>query len=222
MSIVVLTMIFSFLIPAYAQPTNVQAETTLPVSAPAKSEQKEGHSCDSSGPHGKGSMGHGSMGGGPAMNATGPTFQEVKIDSLKFGSHKHMLFGKQPNKEQWKSLKEAGVELVINVDRVQSSASEPQDVEAAGMSYLYVPIQTSSGDIDATAILRLERVHRDTHGKKQVVFSSDGSLAYAWWVAHKIVKHQLSPEQAIADVKPMISLKADLADSLKRFSEAIQ
>lgn len=146
----------------------------------------------------------------------------AKIGDLAAPQLWFMSFSAQPTVEQLKMAKDNGVETVINLRAPEElKFDEKKEVEKLGMNYFQVTLLNKEGEIDPLSILKLEKIHKATHGQKQLVHCSSGNRAAAWFAVHMAVRHDISEQDAIKVGKALGVTKEEVEGKIKNFIEKI-
>ncbi|NCN42174.1 hypothetical protein GW916_13095 [bacterium] len=144
------------------------------------------------------------------------------IGKLAAPSYKHMSFTAQPSKEDLAEAKKQGYQVIINL-RAPSEISwdEAAYAKSLGLEYYNVPLFNKAEEIDAAAVIKLERIHMQTHKQKQLIHCSTGNRAAAWMAAHMMVKHELSAEDALKVGRKLGITKKEIEEKVITFSQKI-
>jgi len=147
---------------------------------------------------------------------------EVKIGELPTTTFKHMSFGAQPTQKDLAVAKAMGFEVIINLRSTSEVKWNVADeVKKNGMTYYNVPLLDKDEEIDVTAVTKLEKIHKDTHKQKQLIYCSSGNRAAAWMAAHLMVKHGLSAAESLKVARKLGLTKAEVEGKVSRLENKL-
>jgi protein tyrosine phosphatase (PTP) superfamily phosphohydrolase (DUF442 family) len=148
---------------------------------------------------------------------------EVKIGDLSAKTFKHMSFAAQPSQKDIAAAKAMGYEVIINLRPASDVKWDVADeVKKNGMTYYNVPLLDKSEEIDVTSVMKLEKIHKDTHSQKQLIYCSTGNRAAAWMAAHLMVKHDLSAAESIKVARKLGLTKPELEEKIQRLESKLK
>jgi uncharacterized protein (TIGR01244 family) len=145
--------------------------------------------------------------------------QVERIDGIPnfFKSH-DFYFAGQPSAETFKSLKEDGLELVINLrsdaenaKQTQNSFNEEELVKSLGIKYASIPMSGASANCPET-VEKIAQAIKSVEGKILIHCASCGRVTNVW-MAYLIKHRDFSVDEAIA-VGKQLKFKFYLEDLL--------
>lgn len=124
----------------------------------------------------------------------------------------HVVTGGQPGPHHLEALRLAGVQLVLDIrDPMEPRPfDEPAVVRAAGMEYVNVPV--SHGTLDDALMERVLEVVRRNPPRPLLFHCASGNRVAGPMIAHLMLDHGLSEEDAVAAGMRMGLRSADVLE----------
>jgi protein tyrosine phosphatase (PTP) superfamily phosphohydrolase (DUF442 family) len=109
----------------------------------------------------------------------------------------NMVTGGQPTAAQFQALKEAGVEVVLDIrDPMEPRPlDQPATLQALGMEYLVIPVTAAS--MDEETLERLLAVVRANAHRSMLFHCASGNRVAGAMIPHLILDHGFSEEEAV-------------------------
>jgi len=151
-----------------------------------------------------------------------------KLEPYKCGKVERLhVFGgiflaSQPTPEDFKLAKEGGIKKVINLrEPSELDWDEAAVVKKLGMEYVNAPFRSPDGLTDE--IFNTVRKHLNDREQHPVLLHcSSANRVGAIWLAHRVLDHKLSYDEALAEAKTVGLKLPAFADKAKDYISRMQ